>query len=451
MSMVTLPERASLEYLKKLAKDRLQELRRSDPNATLAHTLLSVARDHGFPSWRALKAEVERRQAARVTLLFDAARHGQLEVVKQLLAQGADPNVRESGDNTYPIHWAAASGHIEVVRALLDAGGDVDGFGDVHALNVIGWATFYHAPGADPDTLDPSRYPLVALLLERGARHHVFSAICVGDLDQIRTLVEQHPDALDRRLSRFEHGLTPLHCAIGRKRYDILDLLIELGADLEAEDGRGHTALATAMLDGDREAMTRLHAAGAKPPETTAPTELPAKMARLAASVTKHVTMISVPDVAQALEWDTSIGFKEIERYGEDGSVNFGLVSFGQAELMLTPHGQRGKHDVSLWFYTEQVDALYQLLKSQQLFAAHASLSGGEAVRGIEFEQDIEDMFYGARQFCVRDLNGYRCTSFGRPSPRPVPTCPPPGSDGSGHSATVRRPADTRRSPIRRR
>ena len=26
---------------------------------------------------------------------------------------------------------------------------------------------------------------------------------------------------------------------------------------------------------------------------------------------------------------------------------------------------------------------------------------------GIEFEQDVDDMFYGARQFGIRDLNGY--------------------------------------------
>ena len=58
-----LPDRASLEYLKKLAKDRLQELRRSDPRAKLATALLAVAREHGFSSWRALKAEIERRQS----------------------------------------------------------------------------------------------------------------------------------------------------------------------------------------------------------------------------------------------------------------------------------------------------------------------------------------------------------------------------------------------------
>ena len=35
MSNSKLPERASLEYLKKLAKDRLQELRRADPGRSL--------------------------------------------------------------------------------------------------------------------------------------------------------------------------------------------------------------------------------------------------------------------------------------------------------------------------------------------------------------------------------------------------------------------------------
>ena len=51
MSNSKLPERASLEYLKKLAKERLQELRRGDPRAKLAAALLDVAREHGFSSW----------------------------------------------------------------------------------------------------------------------------------------------------------------------------------------------------------------------------------------------------------------------------------------------------------------------------------------------------------------------------------------------------------------
>ena len=45
MSTSKLPERASLEYLKKLAKERLREMRKSDPHAKLAAALLAVARE----------------------------------------------------------------------------------------------------------------------------------------------------------------------------------------------------------------------------------------------------------------------------------------------------------------------------------------------------------------------------------------------------------------------
>ena len=55
-----------------------------------------------------------------------------------------------------------------------------------------------------------------------------------------------------------------------------------------------------------------------------------------------------------------------------------------------------------------RIDSLYQLLKSRRLEAAHSQLAGqSDDVEGIVFEQDIEDMFYGARQFGIRDPNGY--------------------------------------------
>jgi hypothetical protein len=342
------------------------------------------------------------------TGLHEAAKRGYLDTVRLLLEHGADPNAREAGDHTYPLHWAAAHAHLDIVRALLDAGGDVHGIGDVHQLDVIGWATVYHAPGDDPRQMERPRRDVVSLLVDRGARHHIFSAIAAGDRDVIRTLVLQDPGALDRRMSRFEHGQTPVHFAMYRRRYDIVDLLIELGTDLEAPDGSGQPALAVAMLRGDREAMRRLQAAGAKPPHILPAADFISAMATAAASVQKCVPMIFVPDVARALEWYVSIGFKEIARYGDDGETNFGMVSFGGAELMLNMHGTPAPHDVTLWFYTDQVDSLYQLLKARQLAAAQAVLAGAPDDRqSIDFEQDIEDMFYGARQFCIRDLNGY--------------------------------------------
>src|SRR5262245_37823742 len=231
MSDLQLPEHPSLEYLRKLAKERLRELRAKDPRAKLAAAQLAVARDHGFPSWRALKAEVERRQTDDTTTFFDAcargdvealrallarnphlinasnsaaphggwtglhsaAQQGHLNAVRLLLERGADPNAREEGDHTYPLHWAAANEHIEVVRALLDAGGDVHGIGDDHELDVIGWATY------DPSKTRGHNPEVSALLVDRGAHHHIFSAMSIGDLNLIRSVIEQNPASLERR------------------------------------------------------------------------------------------------------------------------------------------------------------------------------------------------------------------------------------------------------------
>jgi ankyrin repeat protein len=434
MSNAKLPERASLEYLKKLAKDRLRELRRADPQAQLATAQLAVARDHGFASWRALKTEVERRQTDDVARFFEACAKGDVDALRGMLAQnpelvrtvnpqaphagwtglhsaaqaghagavrlllenGADPNAREAGDNTYPLHWAAAGAHFENIRALLDAGGDVHGFGDVHELDTIGWATVYHGPDEDTARIAGRRREAVDLLLQRGARHHIFSAIAAGDPDPIRTLVEQDPDALDRRMSRFEQKQTPLHFAMSRKRYDLLDLLIELGADLEAPDQRGQTALAAATLRGDREAMTRLETAGAKPLAAVPAADFRTGMTEHAGAVRKGIPQIRVTDIARTLDWYVAIGFQEIGRYADGRNVAWGMVRFGNADIAFDVGGKAGPHDVSLWFEVSRIDGLYQLLRTRQI-------DGG----AVPFEEDLYEPFYGGRQFSIRDPDGY--------------------------------------------
>jgi hypothetical protein len=200
-------------------------------------------------------------------------------------------------------------------------------------------ATYYHTPGdGRGGSLD-----VVPLLLERGARHHIFSAIVVGDLNLIQMLVEQNPEALDCRMSLFEQRQTALHFAMNRGRYDILDLLIDLGADLEAEDGNGHTALVAAMLKGDREAMSRLHAAGAKQPKQAEASSFQARMAEMALSIRHSAPMIRVPNIAETLDWYKSIGFKEVARNEEDGVLNWGMLSFGRADLMVSMDGKAAR------------------------------------------------------------------------------------------------------------
>ncbi len=79
-----------------------------------------------------------------------------------------------------------------------------------------------------------------------------------------------------------------------------------------------------------------------------------ASMAQRADAIKKCVPMISVPDVAATLAWYTSIGFRELNRFEKDGVVNFGMVSFGKAELMLRQGEKPGTLIMSLWLYTDQ-------------------------------------------------------------------------------------------------
>jgi len=94
--------------------------------------------------------------------------------------------------------------------------------------------------------------PVVALLVERGARHHIFSAIAIGDLDLIRRLVADNPEALNRRRSRFEQRQTALHDAISRHRYDILDLHRNASLDPSRQDEADHRGSDGCLQHGDR-------------------------------------------------------------------------------------------------------------------------------------------------------------------------------------------------------
>ena len=52
-----------------------------------------------------------------------AARSGNVELVKTLLALGANPNARERAGQS-ALMWAAAEGHTAAIRTLLDAGAE---------------------------------------------------------------------------------------------------------------------------------------------------------------------------------------------------------------------------------------------------------------------------------------------------------------------------------------
>ena len=177
--------------------------------------------------------------------LFEAAKAGDSGAVQALLRDGADVNARETGDHTCALHWAAAGGHLEIVRLLVEAGGDVAGEGDDHALGVIGWATCW----------EPSHPQVAEFLVSRGARHHIFSALALGLADEVRAIVAADPGALNQRMSRNEDHRLPLQFVVARGQADMVELLIELGADPLGVDGFGHFAATYASAAGVDDAV----------------------------------------------------------------------------------------------------------------------------------------------------------------------------------------------------
>jgi len=281
---VSLPDHPNLDWLRKQAKRRLAELRKTKPAARLAEAQLEVARQYDFPSWRALKAWID---ASTIDgRLFEAARNGDvatlaalldahpdklhvksppydwsllhlahphLAAIDLLLARGLDVNTRERGDNTYAMHWAAARGDLTVVKRLADAGGDVVGHGDDHELEVIGWATCWD--GADDD----AHRAVADFLVSRGAKHHIFSAIALGLADEVRRIVASDASALNARQSRNESHRTPLQFAVMKNLPAMVALLLELGADPLAVDGAGQPVASYASApDADRLVMERI-------------------------------------------------------------------------------------------------------------------------------------------------------------------------------------------------
>ena len=285
-----LPESPNLDWLRKQAKRRLDELRKSNPSAKLADSQFGLAKRYGFPSWRALKAHVDalavdgqlfdaakkgdvdslaslldrhpdklhvRDKPYEWSLLHAAARAGHLAAVDLLLRRGLDVNTREKGDNTCAMHWAAAGGHLDVVRRLADAGGDVVGRGDDHGLEVIGWASCWETMPLH------TRRAVADFLVSRGARHQIYSALALQDAGEVRRIVAADPASLHQRMSHNENFQQPLHYAVGHNLPEMVELLLELGADPLGRDGTDcPPAMYATSPDIDRRVMEAIARAG---------------------------------------------------------------------------------------------------------------------------------------------------------------------------------------------
>ena len=80
-----------------------------------------MARVRELCDWR---ADIEAADMHGGTPLWWASSIGNLDIVRELLARGANVNAVSNSSGDTPLMWSSYWGHVEVVRALLAAGAD---------------------------------------------------------------------------------------------------------------------------------------------------------------------------------------------------------------------------------------------------------------------------------------------------------------------------------------
>lgn len=157
------------------------------------------------------------------TPLHIAAALGQERIVTVLLLEGADADVLDSNGRT-PLHLAVERGHLPTVKAILAAGPDMD----------IRYKVGYRGYS----------------VLDLAARE--------GNTDILRALL-QHGVNVNRRTD----GYTSLHIAALNNNVGAIDVLIEAGADMEIEDDDDCTPFLDACSNHCHQAALALFQHGA--------------------------------------------------------------------------------------------------------------------------------------------------------------------------------------------
>jgi uncharacterized protein len=193
-------------------------------------------------------------------VLTVAAEQGDAEVVALLLNSGAMSSPSHAWDWT-PLRAAINRSHLAVVSILLEHGVDPNSPSERSSMLTEAADAARHHPG-------PNALPVLEMLLR--------AAATVGQSEEsalVRAVEHSSPPAVLRLL--VEHGSDPgqhrsdgtpiLVLAVRRRDHAGVDCLVRAGADVNACDGRGRTALMhAAELGLNPTAMTLLNA-GADP------------------------------------------------------------------------------------------------------------------------------------------------------------------------------------------
>ncbi|KAK3267856.1 hypothetical protein CYMTET_23609, partial [Cymbomonas tetramitiformis] len=182
--------------------------------------------------------------------LHAAAEKGLVEMVRELVGKDAEVDA-EDGEGRTALTVALAFGQEAVARALLEAGAGVNagtGRRPFHAAAEKGMVEMVRelaGKGAEVDAEDGE------------GRTALTVALAFGQEAAARALLEAGAGV------NAGTGQRPLHGAAEGGMVEMLRELVDKGADVDAEDGEGHTALTVALAGGQEAAARALLEAGA--------------------------------------------------------------------------------------------------------------------------------------------------------------------------------------------
>lgn len=184
-----------------------------------------------------------------VTPLSLAATNRDLAMTRALLKAGADVNAKLPSGTTV-LMTAARTGNPEIVRLLIEHGADVKAKGQAYGETALIWAVQENHPEA------------AQVLIAHGAEVN-------GRTDAIKR--EKDRFGLEGVLTILPHGdWTPLMYAARQGSLEAAQTLVKAGADVNAADPDGATALMVAIINGHYDTAAMLADKGANPNITDA-------------------------------------------------------------------------------------------------------------------------------------------------------------------------------------